>query len=316
MNLKNLALACALLSFGAAAQTYPSRPIRTILTYAGGAEPIARLIAQKMSESLGQPVLIDAQTGANGSVGALAAARASPDGYTILSSTGATQIIRGFLVKNVPYDPFRDFVPLAHTFDAVGVVVAHPSAPATFRELLEYAKRNPGALSYGTTGIGSAYHMAAELVHQLTGADMVHVPYKSGPQAITDLVTGRIQVAFSVYATTQPFVASGKIRNLAVINDRRFARIPDVPAVRDVVPGFESPPLWGGYFGPAGLPAPIAARLSTEILKALALPEVRTRMEDVGLNVVAGPPAEFAATIKSNVERLAQVMKAARIEPE
>ena len=274
-------LSLAVLS--AVAQGYPAKPIRTIITYAGGAEPIARIIAQKMSDSMGQPVLIEAMTGANGAVGAMTAARAAPDGYTILASTGATQIIRGFLVKNVPYDPFKDFVPLAHTFDAVSVIVAHPDAPATFRGLLEFAKQNPGRISYGTTGVGSAYHMAVELVHMLTGVEMVHVPYKAGPQSITDLVAGRVQVSLSVYATTVAFVTAGKIRNLAVINDRRFSRIPEVPAVREFVPGFESPPLWGGYFGPAGLPAPIAERLTAEILKALSLPEVRARMEDVGL---------------------------------
>jgi tripartite-type tricarboxylate transporter receptor subunit TctC len=225
-----LALAMLLAApLAALPQAYPSRPIRNIITYSGGAEPIARLIAQKMSESMGQPVVLEAMTGANGSVGAMTAARAAPDGYTILASTGATQIIRGFLVKNVPYDPFRDFVPLAYTFDAVSTVVAHPSAPASLKELIEYAKQNPGKISYGSTGIGSAYHMAGELIHLLTGVDMVHVPYKAGPQSITDLVAGRIQIAFSVYATTVPLVSAGKARNLAVINDWR---IPDIPSVR------------------------------------------------------------------------------------
>ena len=300
----------------AGAQTYPAKPIRNILTYSGGAEPIARLIGQKLTDSMGQPIVLETQTGANGSVGALAAARAAPDGYTLLGSTGATQIIRGFLVKDVPYDPFKDFTPIFHTFDAVSTIVGHPSAPASLKEMIEYAKQNPGKLSYGTTGTGSAYHMAGELIQLLTGVKLLHVPYKAGPQSITDLIAGRIDTAISVYATTRQFVESGKARNIATLNNSRFAAIADVPTVGEVITGFQSPPLWGGYFGPAGLPQPIVQRLNGELNKALAFPDVKALMDRAGLMQIGGSADQFAATIKADVERLQKIVKAAGIVPE
>lgn len=311
-----LGLVLVTVTLPAGAQTWPAKPIRNILTYSGGAEPIARLIAQKLTDSMGQPLVLETQTGANGSVGAMAAARAAPDGYTLLGSTGATQIIRGFLVKDVPYDPFRDFTPIFHTFDAVSTIVGHPSAPGTLKEMIEYAKQNPGKLSFGTTGTGSAYHMAGELIQLLTGIKLLHVPYKAGPQSITDLVAGRIDTAYSVYATTRQFVEAGKARNIATLNNSRFAAIADVPTVGDVIPGFQSPPLWGGYFGPAGLPQPIVQRLNGEFNKALALPDVKALMDRAGLMQIGGTPEQFAATIKADVERLQRIVKAAGIVPE
>ena len=317
-NSNLLMIACLLAASinPAGAQTYPAKPIRNILTYSGGAEPIARLIGQKLTDSMGQPIVLEAQTGANGSVGAALVARAAPDGYTILGSTGATQIIRGFLVKDVPYDPFKDFTPILHTFDAVSTIVAHPSAPGTLKEMIEYAKQNPGKLSFGTTGTGSAYHMAGELIQLLTGVKLLHVPYKAGPQSITDLIAGRIDTAISVYATTRQFVESGKARNIAMLNNSRFAAIAEVPTVGEVIPGFQSPPLWGGYFGPAGLPQPIVQRLNGELNKALAAADVKALMDRAGLMQVGGSPEQFAATIKSDVERLQRIVRAAGIVPE
>ena len=300
----------------AAAQSYPVKPIRTILTYSGGAEPIARLIGQKITETMGQPVLIESQTGANGSVGAGAVARSAPDGYTLLASTGATQIIRGFLVKDVPYDPFRDFTPIFHTFEAVSTIVGHPSAPGSLKEMIDYAKKNPGKLSFGTTGTGSAYHLAGELIQLIAGVKFLHVPYKSSPQAITDLVAGRIDTAFSVYATTRQFVESGKLKNIALLNNGGFAALNGVPVVGDILPGFQSPPLWGGYFGPAGLPPAIISRLNGEMNKALAQADLRTLMERGGLAPAGGTPDQFGAMMKSDVERLQRIVKAAGIVPE
>jgi tripartite-type tricarboxylate transporter receptor subunit TctC len=292
------------------------KPIRNILTYAGGAEPIARLIAQKMSESLGQPVILETQSGANGSVGAGMVARAVPDGYTILASTGATQIIRGFLVKDVPYDPFKDFTPITQTFDAVSVIVAGPSGPSSMKEMLDAARKNPGKVSFGTTGTGSAYHLAGELIQLLAGVRFLHVPYKASPQSMTDLVSGRIDTAFGVYATTRSFVQSGKAKFLATLNDSRYPVIPQVPTVGEIVPGFQSPPLWGAYFGPAGLPQPIAQRFYKEVANAVASREVSTIMERAGLLPVVRGPEPLTAMMKSDVERLARIVKAAGIRPE
>jgi tripartite-type tricarboxylate transporter receptor subunit TctC len=306
----------AMAAASAHAQSWPAKPIRNILTYSGGAEPIARLIGQKLNESLGQPVLIEAQTGANGSVGAGIVARSAPDGYTLLASTGATQIIRGFLVKDVPYDPFRDFTPITHTFDAASVIIAHPGGPSSLREMIDAARQTSGKVSFGTTGTGSAYHLAGELIQLLSGAKFLHVPYKSSPQSMQDLMAGRIETAFTVYATSRPVVDGGKAKFVATLNDARIAALPNVPAVREVLPGFQSPPLWGAYFGPAGLPQPLVQRLHGEISKAIASPDVRAVMEKAGLNPAGGGPEHLAAMMKSDVERLAKIVKAAGISPE
>ena len=298
------------------AQAYPAKPVRVIITYAGGAEPIARLIGNKMSETLGQPFVIDPMTGANGSVGALAASRAAPDGYTLLASTGATQIIRGFLVKDVPYDPFKDFTPITHTFDAVSVIATPPSGPSSLKDMIERARKAPNKISFGSTGIGSAYHMSGEQIQLLTGVQFLHVPYKAGPQSITDLVAQRVDTAFTVYATTKPFADAGKLRYLATLNNSRFSGIPDVPTVAEVVPGFQSVPLWGGYFGPAGLPQPLVQRLHAEFSKAIRLPDVSATMERAGLMPIAAGPEVFGPMIKGDVERLQKIVKAAGIVPE
>ncbi len=309
--------AACLASASAIAQAYPAKPIRMILTYSGGIDAVARLIAQRMTESMGKPVVVEGQAGAGGAIGATTVARAAPDGYTILSTTGSTQVQRGFMVRNVPYDPVKDYAPITLSWETMIVIGGSLSAPfSTFKDMLDYAKKNPRKISYATSGLGTSHHLALEEILLLTGVQMEHIPYKGGDQVITDVVAGRVPVASAPLFSLEPQVKAGKVRYLAVMNNSRFSGIPDVPSIREIVPGFESPPLWGGYFGPAGLPAPIAARLSSEILKALALPDVRTRMEDAGLSVVAGTPAQFAATMKSNVERLAQVMKAAGIEPE
>jgi tripartite-type tricarboxylate transporter receptor subunit TctC len=309
-------IAFAAASACAFAQAWPAKPIRVVITYAGGAEVIGRFIAQKMSESIGQHVVIDPQVGANGSVGALAAARAAPDGYTLLSSTGATLVIRKFLVKDVPYDVFRDFTPIGQIFDAVGIVVGHPDMPATFEQVLELAKKTPSKYSYGTSGIGSAYHLSGELIRLLTGAEFLHVPYKAGGQNLTDLTSGRIHLVFSVYASTAPFASTGKVRNLALITDERFAPISSVPTLRELIPGYESPPFWGALFGPAQLPQPVVQRVQSELAKAVRVPEVRDRMEAAGLMPIGGTADALAATLKRNVRNLEKITRAAGIKPE
>jgi tripartite-type tricarboxylate transporter receptor subunit TctC len=304
------ASACAL------AQAYPAKPIRVVVSYAGGAEAVGRFISQKMSEALGQPVVQDPQVGANGSVGALAAARAAPDGYTLLSSTGATLLIRKFLVKDPPYDVFRDFTPIGQIFDAVATIVGRPDMPPTFQQVIELAKKNPGKISYGSSGIGSAYHLSGELIRLSTGADMLHVPYKAGGQNLVDLISGRVDLVFSVYASTQPFVASGKLRNLALITDERFGPIKSVPALRELIPGYESPPFWGALFGPAQLPQAIVTRVQAELAKAVRVPDVHDRMEAAGLMPIGGTAEELAAMLKRNAVSLEKITKAAGIVPE
>jgi tripartite-type tricarboxylate transporter receptor subunit TctC len=311
------ALACAMAPLAAHSQAYPSKPIRMILTYGGGAEAATRLVGQKIGDVFGQPVVIESQSGAAGSIGATTVARAAPDGYTLLSSTGSTQMMRMFLVKNMPYDPIRDFTPITLAWDTMTVWVANSSIPGdSMKDLIDYAKRNPGKISFGTSGTGSTHHFSLESVKLLTGVDILHVPYKSGTQPLIDLIAGRIQVSSSIVATVAPYLNSGKVKALAVVNDRRFHRIPNVPSMREVIPGFESPPFWSAFYGPAGLPPAITRRLHDEIVKALDAPDVKSKLDELGLLVVASTSQELADATKAGIEKAARIAKAARIEPE
>jgi tripartite-type tricarboxylate transporter receptor subunit TctC len=222
-----------------------------------------------------------------------------------------------FLSKSARLDPLKDFTPITRAFDTVAVVVASPALPAeSIRELIDYAKRNPGKLSYGTSGVGTTHHLSGESIRLLTGIDWVHVPYKGGPPVITDLVAGEIQVGFSILATAAPFIASGKVRLLAVNGAKRYHVIPDVPTVGEQLPGYEPPSTWGGYFGPAGMPRAVVARLHDEIVRVLSTPEVRARAEDIGFPIATSTPGELSATIRRDIEYTAKIVEAIGIKPE
>src|SRR5690242_8480213 len=200
--LRVCALAALAIPAAAQAQVYPSRPIRCVMTVAGGADIIARLVAQGLTTALGQPVVVETQSGAGGAIGAEAVARAAPDGYTIMLTSASALVMNRFLSKSAHLDPLRDFTPITKAFETVALVVASPSFPAnSIRVLIEYAKRNPEKLSYGTSGVGTTHHLSGESIRLLTGIDWVHVPYKGGPPVITDLIAGEIQVGFSILAT-------------------------------------------------------------------------------------------------------------------
>jgi tripartite-type tricarboxylate transporter receptor subunit TctC len=312
-----LTLAAALLASQAAADVYPSRPIRSIMTVAGGADIIARLVAQGLTASLGQPVVVESQAGAGGAIGAEAVARAAPDGYTIMLTSASTLVMNRFLSKSAHLDPLKDFTPITRAFETVAVVVTTPAQPfGSVREMIDYARRNPGKLSYGTSGVGTTHHLSGESIRLLTGIDWVHVPYKGGPPVITDLIGGEIQVGFSILATASPFIASGKVKLLAVNGAKRYHVIPDVPTVGEQLPGYEPPSTWGGYFGPAGMPPAIVARLHDEIVRVLDSPAVRAKAEDIGFPIATSTPEELNATIRRDVETTAAIVKAIGIRPE
>jgi len=309
--------ACLALPLAAQAQGYPSRPIRSIMTVAGGADIVARLVAQGLSGALGQPVVVETQSGAGGAIGADTVARAAPDGYTIMLTSASALVMNRFLSKSARLDPLGDFTPITKAFETVALVVTSPAFPVnSMRELIEYARRHPGNLSYGTSGIGTTHHLAGESIRLLTGIDWVHVPYKGGPPVITDLIAGEIQVGFSILATAAPFVASGKIRILAVNGAKRYHVIRDVPTVTEQLPGYEPPSTWGGYFGPAGMPRTIVARLHDEIVRILNSAEVRAKAEDIGFPVATSTPEELSATIRRDIEYTARIVKAVGIRPE
>jgi len=322
LNLRALAsplIALALLAprAAAAADVYPARPIRSIMTVAGGADIIARLVAQGLTGALGQPVIVETMSGAGGAIGADAVARAAPDGYTLMLASASTLVMNRFLSKSARLDPLKDFTPITKAFETVAVVIASPSLPAaSMRELIEYAKRNPGKLSYGTSGVGTTHHLSGESIRLLTGIDWVHVPYKGGPPVLTDLVAGEIQVGFSILATAAPFIASGKVKVLAVNGAKRYHVIPDAPTVSEQLPGYEPPSTWGGYFGPAGMPRAVASRLHDEIVRILNSPEVRAKAEDIGFPIATSTPEELSATIRRDIETTAAIVKAIGIKPE
>jgi len=314
---RSLCAALAVFASAAQAQPYPSRPIRAIMTVAGGADIIARLVAQGLTASMGQPVVVETQSGAGGAIGAEAVARAAPDGYTIMLTSESALVMNRFLSKSARLDPLKDFTPITKAFETIAVVETTLAQPfASMRELIAYAKRNPGKLSYGTSGVGTTHHLSGESIRLLTGIDWVHVPYKGGPPVLTDLVGGEIQVGFSVLATAAPFIASGRVKLLAVNGAKRYHVIPDVPTVSEQLPGYEPPPTWGGYFGPAGMPQAIVARLHDEIVHVLESPAVRAKAEEVGFPIATSTPEELIAGIRHDIEYTRRIVTAVGIEPE
>jgi tripartite-type tricarboxylate transporter receptor subunit TctC len=312
-----LAATALLLPALAHAQAYPSKPVRMILTYSGGIDAITRLICQRLTETLGQPFLVENQAGAGGAIGATTVARAAPDGHTLLSTTGSTQIQRGFMVKNVPYDPVKDFTPITLSWDTMIALASPPSAPfGNLGSMIEYAKANPGKVNYGTSGLGTSHHLALEMMQQLTGATINHIPYKGGDQVITDIIAGRILVASAPMFSLEPHAKSGKVRYLAVLNEKRFPGAPDAPSVKEAVPGFLSPPLWSGFFGPAALPQPIVTRLHGELDRIVRTAEVRTKLDQGGLLLVSSTPEELAQAVKRDIATVASIVKRANIQPE
>jgi len=301
------------------AQPYPAKPIRTIMTLGAGgsAEAAARAISQKLTESMGQAVIIEAMGGAGGAIGATAVARAAPDGYTLLFGTTSALVLRRFLVKNMPYDTLRDFTPIIPVGETISCVVAGPSIPGnTLAEVIDYARRNPGKVSFGSSGIGTTHHLSGGIIAQLSGAKMVHVPYKGGSQGVIDTVAGRVQLMFGTLGTMTPQLGPGKLRLLAINNGKRYPGTPDVPTIAEVLPGYDRPPSWVGYLGPGGMAPPLVQRLHGELNKAILAPETVALLATQGILADTTSSAEFAIFIRRNFDAAEKMMKAAGIEPE
>jgi tripartite-type tricarboxylate transporter receptor subunit TctC len=310
-----LALVVAV-SHAAFGQAYPMKPVKIVVPYPPGAstDTVARAVAQKLSDSLGQQVFVENRAGASGNIGSDYVAKSPPDGYTILMATDATHTTNVHFGKNFPYDPVKDFTPITAAAGNIIVLVAHPSVPVTsVKELIEYAKKNPGRLSYASSGTGSPHHLSGELLRQLAGIDIVHVPYKGGGQAITDLLGGQVPLMFSSMVTVAPHIKTGKVRALGVVEAQRYPAMPDIPTIAETLPGFEIN-SWLGFLAPAGLPPPIQARLQAEIVKALNAPDVRARLEPAGLVVIGSTPGELATMIKTDLDKRGRLIKAAGIQ--
>lgn len=310
-------LACCLAT-AHAQQIYPDRPIRLVVPYAAGAaaDQLGRLMADQMARDLGQPVIVDNRGGAGGTLGADVVAKAPADGYAIVLGTDASQATNVYLSKRFPYDPVKSFTPIAPAAVNHIVLVVHPSLPVqSVAELIQYAKAHPRELSFGSSGPGSAHHLAGELLNEKAGIDMLHIPYKGGSPAMTDLLGGTLKLLFASMATAKPYIDSGKIRALAVVEAQRFHGLPGVPTVGETVPGYALT-SWFAVFGPAGLPASVTARLNGAVNKALALASVREALEKSGMSATGGSPGALAAQLKAELAQRGLLVKAAGIEPE
>ena len=283
-----------------AAANYPAKAIRVIVPFGPGGPTdfLVRTIGQKLTESWGQQLIVDHRTGANGVVGAELTARAAPDGYTLGMATNGTHGINAALFSKLPYDTVRDFAPVTRLGLAPYLLIAHPSLPARgVKELLALARARPGEITWSCGG--SPSQLAAELFKKTAGVNVIVVPYKGNAPAVTAAMSGEVSLSFGNVAQSVPQVKAGRLRALGVGSLQRSAVMPDVPTVRESLPGFPLLPIWGGYFGPAGMPAPILSRWNAEMVKALTAPDVTGKLEDAGMIVVASSPQAFAACLFS-----------------
>lgn len=295
-----------------AQSSYPSKPITIIVPFpAGGTTDIlARILAQYMNKEFGQSVIVDNRAGAGGNIGAQAAARAAADGYTLFMGTVGTHAINSSLYKKLPYDPIKDFAPLTRVAMVPNLLVAHPSQPfKTVKEMIDYAKANPGKINYGSSGNGSSIHLSGELFKSLAKVDMTHVPYKGSAPAVSDLLGGQIAIMFDNMPSALPHVKGGKLRAIAVTSARRSPELPDVPTVAEAgVPGYEAT-SWFGMFAPAGTPPDVLAKLNSVIVKALNDAEVRKKISEQGADPHPEKPAEFAAFIQKETAKWGKVVR-------
>jgi tripartite-type tricarboxylate transporter receptor subunit TctC len=309
------AAALPALSRVARAQAYPSRPVRLIVPFgpAGATDITARLIAQWLSERLGQQFVIENRPGAGGNVGTEAVVRAAPDGYT-LGLFGASSAINATLYDKLNFNFVRDIAPIAPIVRFPYIMVVNPSVPPkTLPEFIAYAKANPGKINMASVGIGSTTHVNGELFKVMTGTNMVHVPYRSAAAVMTDLLSGQVQLYFGTTASSLEYVIAGKLRALAVTIERRLDALPDIPTVGEFVPGYEAS-QWYGIGAPKNTPAEIVDRLNKEINAALADPKIKARLADLGGTPLVGSPADFGKLIAEETEKWGNVIRALNIK--
>src|SRR2546423_6212784 len=310
----------SLAAFAAApafAQAYPSRPISLLVPWApgGSTDILARLMAEYLRQAFGQPVIIENRTGASGNIGTAAVARAAPDGYTLLFNTMGVHTMNHALFATMPFDGVKDFSPITLLAYVTNTMVVHPSIPAnTVAEFIDYAKANPGRIAYASSGSGSTNHLCAAMLEKMAGIEMLHVPYRGGAPAVADTVGGQVQLFFTAGTQSLEHVKAGRLKLLALTEAKRSALLPDVPIVAEVVPGYEMT-VWYGAFGPAGMPGEIVARLNSEIARALFLPEVKSRMAHIAVDVASSTPDELAGRMRADAEKWGAIIKSIGITP-
>ena len=296
----------------ALAQAYPTKPVTIIVPFAAGGttDILARIIGQALTAELGQSVVVDNRAGAGGNIGGQAAAKATPDGHTLFMGTVGTHAINASLYKKMPFDPVKDFAPLTRVANVPNLLVANPAQPyKSVKDLIAYAKANPGKVNFGSSGNGSSIHLSGELFKSLAKVDMQHVPYKGSAPAVTDLLGNQIGIMFDNMPSAIQHVRSGKLVPLAVTTAKRSPELPNVPTIAEAgVPGYEAT-SWFGMFAPAGTPAPVLAKLNAAIVKVLAQPDVKKKINEQGAEVYSETPEQFAAFIQAESVKWCKVVK-------
>ena len=303
----------------AVAQTWPAaRPVTMVVPFPPGPalDLVARLVGGKISDALGQTVVVENRSGANGTIGSSLVARATPDGYTLLAETG-THVTAVHLMKHLPYDPLKDFAPIVAAVEPVTCLAVHSAVPVdTVEELIAYARSHPDELSYGSSGLGSVFHMMGELFNQTAGVRIKHVPYRGVAPAMQDVISGHIPIVFISVSNAIPAMQTGRVKILAVLEPTRYPKLPQVRSMSESVPAFQKPSSWFGFFGPAGLPREIVTRLNIEMVKALNASDVRGKLEDNGMTVIGGTPEQFGALMQDGIVRYGAIIKATGIQAE
>ncbi len=312
------AAAFALCAAPLSAQSYPTKTVRLVVPFSpgGSTDVTARILAQKLTEAWRQQVIVDNRAGAGGNIGAESVARAAPDGYTLLLATTGVMAINHKLYKSLPYDSLKDLAPVTQIGGLPLILIVHPSLPAkSVRDLVAMAKAKPGSLSFASSGVGSATHMTAELFRMMAGVNMVHVPYKGSGQAMTDLISGQVGVAFDQITSSIGHVQSGKLRALAVTSAKRFPSVPNLPTVAEAgVAGYESV-SWNGIAAPARTPREIIDRIQGEVARALQQADMKERFLKDGIEPIGSTPEQFAAHIRSERAKWEKVVDRAGIKP-
>ncbi|MDB5811165.1 MAG: hypothetical protein JWN94_3287 [Betaproteobacteria bacterium] len=306
-----LVLCYSALPASGADTTYPTKSIRIVVPFPPGgiADVMSRVIGQKFTDSWGQPVVIENRTGAGGNIGADIIAKSPPDGYSLVMGTIGTHAVNVSLFSKLPYDPVRDFAPVALVVETDGLLVLHPSVPVrSVKELIALARSKPGQLVYASAGNGTAGHLSGELFKTMAKIDMVHIPYKGNVPALTDVIGGQTSMLFATMPTAMPLARAGKLYAMAVTGKQRNPAAPDIPAIAETLPGFEVM-NWIGVFAPAGTPNEIVAKLNPEIMRIVKLPEVQARLVTEGATSRQNTPAEFGAFVKSEITKWAKVVR-------
>jgi tripartite-type tricarboxylate transporter receptor subunit TctC len=319
-----LCAAAALVPNAAAAQALsgqiwqPNKPIAIVIPFppGPGLDLVARMVGDKLSASIGQPVIYENRTGASGSIAAEYVARAAPDGLTLMAAATSTHATNVHLIKNLSYDPVKNFTPIVESVETIGCIVVNTTVVPvnSVAELVTYAKANPGKLSFGSSGAGSFFHLAGEMFNQVTGVNLAHVPYRGSVADFTDLIGGHIQVNFTQLSQAVAYRDNPNLKVLAVLEETRFSRWPEYPSITETLPSYKMPPTWNGIVGPAGLPEPILQRLNAELNKALSLPDVKRRLEDNGYRVVGGSSEAFGKRIRDDIAFYGPIFKSVGVQ--